>query len=463
MSERNTQHKPEQQFRQLYAHWLDGEWQKVAFPMVVEAPFRSIQEIAEAWLKLSALFGARFSISDVQLIDSTILLHLFAKKEFREYLKRDSNFLTLAAHRRKGISDERTAVATRGLERPFQQGWTSSVPGFTQKLVQQFADTVLAHDKLDTGKLLRDKSSGPGLFIQNHPECDAPLTGLLYGICHFAKARTSKGGRHYVPTSTPRSYIDVITDALNAGKMPSDTLVTLEEVWRSVKSLVPDEEARNRRSVLQGALESREPDRHKWPPQFHTIWNTVVHAWNSNVCDTVQATGASIAPLPSGAVVPYRGEIVDVTGPFVQKGHTIQQKLLNKYFPVGIDVQSLKWSTVADLADDLEEQRYRFQKALFAREESEIYAAGDDLANELASRLRPNYSTVVPERFWSYVGVLSMLLPWGTAITDKAEKLDNFQRRLREDIQEKAILNTLHTVRNDVIAAFSTGDSHDGR
>jgi len=78
----------------LYAHWLDGEWLRIAHPISVEGRSLTVQGVAEGALKLHALFGTRIALSDVQLTDSPVVVRLFANPDFREYLKHDSGFLT---------------------------------------------------------------------------------------------------------------------------------------------------------------------------------------------------------------------------------------------------------------------------------------------------------------------------------------------------------------------------------
>lgn len=87
----------------LYAHWLDGEWIKVAKAITVEGYGKTLESIAEAALKLLALLGSRVAISDVQLTDSPVVLNLFSDPDFLSYLAIDQSFLTLVASPRRAF------------------------------------------------------------------------------------------------------------------------------------------------------------------------------------------------------------------------------------------------------------------------------------------------------------------------------------------------------------------------
>ena len=186
----------------LYAHWLDGEWQKIAYPVVVEGSDSSLRDIAEGALKLHALFGTRIGISDVQLSDSEVMLRLFATPEFRKYLASDEEFLTLVAHPRDGISDPRLARATRGIARSFEPGWMTSLPNVDVDTIRRFAEPILGADNLDIAHCITDRSKGPGRVIAAcSPEHAELFEGMLRGICHFAKR---SGGPSDTPSASPR-------------------------------------------------------------------------------------------------------------------------------------------------------------------------------------------------------------------------------------------------------------------
>lgn len=438
--------------RSLYAHWLDAEWLKVAAPFTVEAPFTSLEDVLESWLKLHALFGTSIRISDIQLIGSKVLLRLFGDVEFRDYLKSDSDFLSLVAQPRQDISDTRVGIATRGLARTRQKGWTTSLPGISVETIQRFADTILSLPELDTAKVLRDGSMGPKRFIRQHPEHQDILPGMLYGICHFAKA---SGGPCDTPVVSPGTFWDFIEKTLNSPALSPHDSARLEKVWQSIRLLVPDEEDRLKRSCLQRAMEMQEPNRQKWSPEYHTIWNTVVHAWNSTVCDTVGATGASISPLPN-AVVPYRGRIVDVAGPFEEREDSVLRQRLTSEYPIfPFDVSSLSWTAIRELVRRLQSERYRFQEALASGDKDEMIEAGGALIKPLSQGLSHHRSTIIPEGLSASLGLLAVFIP-AVGILHTVDSIDHFQAWLRGRATKHAVLNTLHVVKDDLITAYSS-------
>ncbi len=294
----------------LYAHWLDGEWIKVAKAITVEGYGKTLESIAEAALKLLALLGSRVAISDVQLTDSPVVLNLFSDPDFLSYLAIDQSFLTLVASPRQGISDGKLARATRGLERAMANTWSSSLPGMHANVIRTFADTLLNADMPETGKWLRAKSEGPRAFIEKQQKSEDRrfLVGMLNGICHFSK---KSGGPSESPFAHPRSYIDLLEECLQNESLKNirasssaAALDDLKKIRSTIATLVPEESERYKRSSLLRAFEEKQPDRSKWLPHWHQVWNTVIHF--SNSC---AITGVTRSQSASGAVlVPFRGE-----------------------------------------------------------------------------------------------------------------------------------------------------------
>jgi hypothetical protein len=315
----------------LYAHWLDGEWHKVASPVAAGSHGRSLASIAEGGLKLHALFGTKIAISDVQLTDSPVMAELFSKSEFRYYLRGNRNFLTLVTNVREDAGHEGFARATNGLYRAQNPGWTTSLPVDDVAVIRRFAgalfeqeDKILERFSEDPAlqDFFRDSSWGPALVIQNNPRYRRILEGVLHGICHFS---LEQGGPWDLPQKNDRSYLNVIEDALEAGG-GGDTYGELEQIYTSVDHIAKQTGSRYARSAVNSFLQKAEPDRSRWTPTQKRVWQSVVHAWNSNVSDTVGAS-ESIAPLPD-AVFPTRGKITDTTtGPFKEENGSISAAL----------------------------------------------------------------------------------------------------------------------------------------
>ena len=436
----------------LYAHWLDGEWLKIAYPVLVEGPYHTLHGIAEGALKLHALFGTRIAISDVQLTDSGVMVRLFANPEFRDYLRHDRGFLTLVAEPpkdRKGIDNQRLATAPRGLSRAFETaGWTTSLSGMKVDVIKEFGETILSLDDLDTAHCARDRSKGPGRIIAKYPQHAEMLDGILRAICYFVM---KTGGPIESPAKTPRRYTEFIEDALESRGVRSEDEGALEEIWKTIQDWVKDSEAPGARSSVLKAIEAKEPDRSKWTLEWHRLWNTVVHAWNNNVCDTVGAKRASIAPLPH-AVVTYRGEISDVAGPFKRKGWILQPTNTRKYPVLTFDPSSLGWDSVRDAICKTRGQRAEFQMALQIGDKREIEEAGAGLVRGLATVVVPKSRSHSRDWIWLSIATLGLFsgspILEGIAITGEAHSL------LKPEVRKWLVLNTLHGFQNDLISAF---------
>lgn len=441
----------------LYAHWLDSEWNKIAHSVTIEgqAPYHTLQSMAEGALKLHALFGTKLAISDVQLTDSMVVVRLFANPEFRDYLHLDKEFLTLVALPRGGISDNRLATATKGIDRATQPGWTTSLLGMPVAVVQQFAETILNADRLDTERCLEDRSSGPGRVAARYPEHAEVLEGMLRGICHFVE---ESGGPVDRPSITPRAYTDVIREALNSGGVRKEDLEKLESVWNSIEVWVPDEQKRFARSSLISAMESQLPDRRSWPPDWHMVWNTVVHAWNSNVCDTIGTLQSSIVTLP-GAVVLFRGGISDLAGPYIVDEEVLRQK---KYSLLSLNPSTLSWARVTTAIKETLSERQAFQDALLNGESNRIVATSEELIKALMNTLIPSYHKLVPDWVWAPVQIACHFLgpdiPFADLIPHAAKSVDEMQARVLNLAKRTSLLNTLHGFNKELISTYATAE-----
>ena len=81
--------------RKIYAHWLDPDY---LGKLVFSPDLRISQRHQfEGFLKMHALIGDCICISDVQLIESSLLLLLFADQGFRTFIAAHRDFLTLHA------------------------------------------------------------------------------------------------------------------------------------------------------------------------------------------------------------------------------------------------------------------------------------------------------------------------------------------------------------------------------
>lgn len=460
----------------LYAHWLDGEWQKIAYPITVSQQFMSLHRAGEGWLKLHALFGTRVALSDVQLTDSPILLKLFADPEFREYLKHDSGFLTLVAYPRPGFNrlTERLGRATRGLDRAQRNGWKTSLPGITVDEIKRFSDPILSiNSEPDTAKWLKDKSSGPARVIASLPHHRELLEGMLHGICHFVR---NTGGASETPLrSEPRFYTDFLVEVLNSNGLGREEYNALENVWLEIeKRWVLDPDARKNRSALLHALETKEPDRSKWPPEWHRIWNTVVHAWNENVSTTVGADRSSISELPE-AIIPFRGTISDIVEQ--EPGGLLKARMPKNNPFLSFDPATLTWKEIYEIVKHTRSLRKRFQSSLQQRNDEGISALGNELVAKLgeAIAIAPKGP---PNTGWLMLSAVTAISPFllryadvsavpAAAVTSIAvlkgiKTLSDLKSYFDFHISKFRVLNTLRGYQNELVSALVTGHQSDG-
>src|ERR1700759_681614 len=101
----------------LYAHWLDPDY--CGKHVVPSAPIVEQQTRFNALLKMHALAGDCIHVSDVQLIESRVLLLNFHDPGFRRFLKKHPDFLRLIAQPTDdlGAKSERLARICSGLAR----------------------------------------------------------------------------------------------------------------------------------------------------------------------------------------------------------------------------------------------------------------------------------------------------------------------------------------------------------
>ena len=342
----------------LYAHWLDGEWLKIAYPIAVEGMSGSLADIAEGGLKLHALFGTRIAISDIQLTDSEAIVKAFANPEFREYLKTDPTFVTLISSPPQGVTDTDFARATSGLYRACTQPhWRTSLMGVPEEIIKRFGDAILCTDNVVAQQCLSDSSKGPGRVIQEYPQHSEKLEGILHGVHFFAHGT----GRVALQPITSRSYVDWLTQFLNTPGLPDEHYNAFENIYELVAQWVPDASKRYARSSLNSALEAKEPDRNKWPLEYHRLWQSVVHAWNSNVSENLGTARSSILPLPD-ALIGDRSRVTDAAGPF-----QISDGLVRNRFDSGMltfDPTTLSWKVIENIRKEHQELQEKLQNAL---------------------------------------------------------------------------------------------------
>lgn len=428
----------------LYAHWLDGEWLKIAYPIAVEGRYSTLAEIAQGGLKLHALFGTRVAISDIQLTDSEAIVRAFANPEFRTYLNADPTFLTLISSPPNGVSDTDLARATSGLYRACSQPhWRTSLFGISETVIKHFGDEILSSGDILPERHLRN-SRKSSRRTMGDPE-GTLLEGMLYGIHFFARGR----GRISTQPNTSRSYIDWMVQFLNTKGLSDEHYNAFESIYKSVGEWVPDESRRYARSSLNTALESKEPNRNKWPWEYHRLWRTVVHAWNSNVSENLGTKRSSILPLPY-ALVGDRSRITDAAGPF-----SISKSLVRNRFGsslLAFDPTSLSWAAIRQIVKENRSLCGRLQKAIVGRKPDETDDARSALIEKLNLQLAPTLERKVPAPWYLAAHAAALYLcPALEPAIIVLEAADEGQVHLRTKLAKRAVFNTLRNFSEELV------------
>jgi len=442
----------------LYAHWLDGEWHKIARSTQPDPTGFLLSNSAESALMLHALLGTRLVISDVQLTDSPVLVKLFCDEAFRSYLELDPGFLTLAADP-SNASDLRRGIATSGLARAIKTGWKTSLPGVDTGLIRDFAREILDLPDLNAVRCLEDASRGPGRLISRSLGTADTLEGILRGVCYFATAPSAVVAPVHRSSRTYFDFLETMATEPSLNPIKRDALT---RTLYTVAGLVRHED-RGTRSALVTAMEGKLP-RERWPREYHECWNTVVHAWNENIRGRLGATRSSISRLPH-AEVAFRGEISDVAGPYSVSGESVEPSVPARYPVLRLDPVGLDWASVAAAVrlDSVAEKRVAFQVALSARSRPIAAEIGRGLTEALQRALVVRAEPVV--RFWVWllveVGAHHLNLPLPALIATGGKAIDEVQAAARTAMRKARVINTLGGAEDAMVSTLPAEDDED--
>src|SRR5262249_3705303 len=107
----------------------------------------------ERALRFHALFGSTLVLSDAQLIDfRTPIQTLFLDRRFRGFLREKQDFLALSAEPVRGSSNEKFAIAMKGLERLTNQA--NKPEGSFEEAVTQMSEPIFRVGSFDSDKFL---------------------------------------------------------------------------------------------------------------------------------------------------------------------------------------------------------------------------------------------------------------------------------------------------------------------
>lgn len=316
---------------QLYPHWLDGEFIRIASEE--GGPAAAMREAVRA-VKLHALLGTQFLLNDVQIFDSRAVLELFADHGFREFIKGDTDFLDLRVEPDPELGDHPYALAARGFSRTQAPGWSSSVfpkdPTPIRRLADEILDDVQGPGYVDPNR--------PGKAEQTYPEHEKLLNAARHAVRYFGSCDTPQ--RMKARPGARTSYYDVLRN-LTARELKEEDRRAVEETLAFIDRAIEDPGARKARARVLAVLHRASPEARE------RIWNNVVQAWNYAAQVTLQPEGGSVGTL-RGAVspAPYFDGKADVLVPMSAE---VAAPLFAPITPAHLpcDLDALTWDEVA--------------------------------------------------------------------------------------------------------------------
>src|ERR1039457_1418705 len=173
--------------RRIYAHWMDPDY--LGKRIFSGDLLKERRDKFEGILKLHALLGDCICISDVQLIETSLLLLMFADAGFRAFITTHPDFIELVARPtdKFGARWDRLKVVGSGMARIIGFGDNYIPNTFESAATMKHVARMFENTKSqsDAEQLLR-----PGgklkEFVAGYAEVDRTLVvGLYYALAHF--------------------------------------------------------------------------------------------------------------------------------------------------------------------------------------------------------------------------------------------------------------------------------------
>ena len=346
----------------VYAHWLDPEF--------VDALGRDVSML-ERSLKVHALRGDTLILSDIQLIDSPIVYRLFARDDFRQFLRDFPGFMQVVAQPSQG--DGRYSIVSRSLERATRKGWIPSgvrIPG----LISDLSSLILETGWVDPD--IWHTQNGKRL-LATADEHTNDLRGIVHCLDHFAN-----GGSNVVvrapAASASETFYGVLVELRNRVDLRPEHRHQIEGTLDWIDKNIEEENRLFRSAVLTGmggAALTR---------QQKMIWNTVSQAWNSAVETTIDPDAGSTGHLPYSPPIgvyrhtPYNGLLaIDTPADRTTLAVPFGQDRLTS---VSWDPLTMSWTTLREIATATSSERLAFQDA-------SVTARDNDMLEQLISAI----------------------------------------------------------------------------
>ena len=329
----------------VYAHWLDPEF--------VDALGRDVSML-ERSLKVHALRGDTLILSDIQLIDSPIVYRLFARDDFRQFLRDFPSFMQVVARPSRG--NGRYPIVSRSLERTTRRGWIPSgvkIPG----LIADLSSLILETGWVDPD--IWQTRNGKRL-LATAGEHRNDLRGIVHCLDHFAN-----GGRDVVvkapAASASETFYDVLVELRNRVDLQPEHRQQIEDTLDWIQGNLEPDDWSFRSAVITGIGGAART------PQQQMIWNTVNQAWNSAVETTIDPDAGSTGYLPYSPPIgvyrhtPYNG-LLAIDTP-AGRAPLAMPFLRNRLTSVSWDPLTMSWTTLREIATATSSERLDFQNA----------------------------------------------------------------------------------------------------
>jgi hypothetical protein len=329
----------------VYAHWLDPEFLDALNYKVA---------MLERSLKVHALLGNTLVLSDIQLIDSPIVSRLFAKEDFRQFLRDFPGFMQVVAQPTQG--NDRYSIVARSLERATRKGWVSSgvkVPG----LVAEFSRVILEKGWVDPE--LWQSRDGRRL-LADAGEYASDLRGILNCLDHFAN-----GDRDVIvrvpPDSAAETFYDVLIELRDRTDLEPDHRRQVENTLDWVQTNLDPGDWAFRSPVITRIGGS------PWTPEQQMIRNTVNQAWNCAVETTIDPEAGSTSYLPYSPPIgvyrhiPYNG-LLTMDKPSGRLSQILSSRE-DRVRSVSWDPLAMSWTRLREIATATSGERLALQDA----------------------------------------------------------------------------------------------------
>ncbi|MEW6142647.1 MAG: hypothetical protein AB1597_05745 [Chloroflexota bacterium] len=343
-----------------YAQWIDSAYIQLAEYRLAPAQKQLLLDFLIWRLKLHALFGDEFVLSDIQAVDSQVIQKLFLDedKSFHSFLARHPSFLSLVARPLDPMTSSRWAIVSRGLERTQHPYWiSSSMPN--PEPIKLLAQQILEANEFDSSKWLFDKNSPLFDVVQKWPEREQALKGIVGSIGYFNSSEALCGTPQ---TERSRTLWEVLCD-INLDRLPEEEQKRLLTTRDFIEKEIP-EKFRGMQSAIFSALPKKIT---RIRTDYQVILQTTHFAWNTAVMETVSPNLGSLGYLKWGVNAgKYLNHITDVVlSPRDKEERLWIPKRRGRPLFMGWDPGRLSWLQIADIRLKTSTTARQVQEALW--------------------------------------------------------------------------------------------------